>query len=113
MDQNPGLVSVPPPHPNQLVHQAAAQLGIPDHLLELLIEEVVPSSPVCIRSGPREEELHEFPEVALDHFLPGAVVVGADGSFLGTRHVQDLLVGILFHLVRFLPQGLSRNLARA
>jgi hypothetical protein len=54
VEQHPSLLAVEAPHLDHLVHLGPAQLGPPDHLLKLLVEELGRTAPRPTSRGPIE-----------------------------------------------------------
>jgi hypothetical protein len=63
--------------PEELVGEAPAELGVPDHLRELLVEALVAPRPVDLGVDLREEKLHEIGKKSIGDLLPRAVVAVA------------------------------------
>ena len=68
---------------DQLVDEASAQFRVLDHLVQLLVQEVIAAAPVDAGVGVREVEGEELREVVLHGILPGGVIVGCGGRLVG------------------------------
>ena len=123
MEVNPVFLAGLAMDADEFVDEAFAEFGILDDGAEFLVEEFVTLLPVNLGVCGWEIEGHEFGEVMLDGFFPGAVVVvGWVGVFdkfttngkFPTVSIEPFFVSLsegrdAWSSVRFCPEAMHRR----